>query len=95
MNVQDLTLLSMYAVSAADGKIGKASSRVTPELTGLTIKEIEEKLESFDNIVVEISKLPKEAIESILASARFIMMADNVIDPNEEVIVNKIADLLK
>ena len=93
MTVSEITYLIIYAVGAADGKLGGGAKRITG-LLNITQDEIEAKISNIDNIINEISKLPKEAIESILSTANFIMIADGKIDENEQAIVSKIEALL-
>ena len=43
MNINELTLLTIYAVAAADGKAGGGVTKTIPKLTGLSLDEIEQK----------------------------------------------------
>jgi len=94
MTVNELTLLTIYKVSASNGKARGGVKRIE-EMLGMSKEEMESKLSNFDAVLSDISKLPKEAIEAILSTASFIMNADGKIDPNELAIISQIEDLLK
>ena len=95
MTVNELTLLTMYAVAAADGNTGAGTQRIVPQLTGMSLEEVENRvINKGDEIISEISKLPKEAIEVILSVAKFMMHADGIVDSREQEIVSKIENLL-
>jgi tellurite resistance protein len=90
MTVKEITLLTIYKMASADGKIGGGANRIK-DILGLSDEELNQKLE---NLVDEYSKLSKETKEAILAVAEFIMKADGKIDPNEEELFNKMASLI-
>jgi tellurite resistance protein len=90
MTVKEITLLTIYKMASADGKIGGGANRIK-DILGLSDEELNQKLE---NLVDEYSKLSKETKEAILAVAEFIMKADGKIDPNEKEFFNKMASLI-
>jgi tellurite resistance protein len=90
MTVKEITLLTIYKMASADGKIGGGANRIK-DILGLSDEELNQKLE---NLVDEYSKLSKETKEAILAVAEFIMKADGKIDSNEEELFNKMASLI-
>ena len=94
MTVNELTLLTIYKVSASNGE-ARGGVKSIEDILGISKEEMKSKLSNFDAILSEISKLPKEAIEAILSTANFIMKADAKIDSNELAIVSQIEDLLK
>jgi len=89
MNAKEISLLTIYKMAAADGKIGGGAGKVQAML-GLSDEEFNQKL---DNLLEEYGKLSKDAKEAILGVAEFIMKVDGKIDPKEEELFNKMSFL--
>jgi len=90
MTPREITLLTIYEMAAADGKIGGGAGKIK-DLLGVNEEEFNQKLEK---LLDEYKKLPKEAKESVLAVAEFIMKADGKIDTKEEELFNKMSSLI-
>jgi tellurite resistance protein len=65
-----------------------------PKLLEYSIEECDAKIKDFGAIVAEIKLLNKDAIESIIASAEFIMHADGKVDPREQAVINEIRNCI-
>ena len=92
MNIKEMTLLSIYKMSAVDGKIGGGAKRVS-KLLDLSTNELEQKLDT-ETFLHNFNNLSKDSKEAILATVEFIMNADGHIDNNEIVLFNKMSNLL-
>lgn len=95
MKIDEIVLLVIYAVAAADGKLGNEASRIVPYMLRTAEEDIQAKVANFDEILDELKKYPKEAIESVISVARFVMHADGIAEESELDLINKLRALLK
>lgn len=93
VKTRELTLLTIYAVAAADGKAGGGASTTIPKLLNMTEEAITDKTQNFDIILNEIKQLKKETISVITTIAYFIAYLDNNLHENEIKIIEKIEEL--
>jgi len=95
MSINEIVLLTIYAVESSDGKLQGELSNVIPYMLNIPKEAIEEKIGNYENISKELKKYPKEAIEAVVSIAKFIIHADGTTTTDERNIVNKLKELLK
>jgi len=88
-NNRKLAIFTIYAVAAADGKIGGGLNKLAPEMLNLPL-EIIQKESNIDNILNKAKILSPDAKIALSTVAEFVMKLDNKEDPREKEIVEKL-----
>jgi len=88
-NNRKLAIFTIYAVAAADGKIGGGLNKLAPEMLNLPL-EIIQKESNIDNILNKAKILSPDAKVALSTVAEFVMKLDNKEDPREKEIVEKL-----
>lgn len=84
-----LAIFTIYAVAAADGKIGGGLNKLAPDMLNLPLETIQ-KESNIDNILNFVKNLSSHAKEALATIAEFVMKLDNKEDPREKEIVEKL-----
>ena len=84
-----LVIYTIYAVAAADGKVGGGLNKLAPKMLNISLEEIKQNA-NVDNIINIAKNLNNDAKEALATIAEFTMKLDGKEDPREKEIVEKI-----